>query len=240
MDYAWNLSLHFPAPAPAFVLLLLIVASAGCVAFPTTARFGGARAVSGNPIAARGEETMNGNDFVSHVASGTPVTKATADRLVGSVFSAIGDALAGDDAVAIAGSGRFSARTRAPRRSRNRRTGEIVHVPRLDDAGVQPIEEAARSRRPTRMRNRTAVFAAVDQREEPAGRPPNCRRRSPRLCQTEFSARRWTSASRRAFSTSPGVVESMRCAWTRSPGSARSRRRIADLARAISSASVRD
>ena len=106
--------------------------------------------------------------------------------LGGISVSAIGDALAGDDAVAIAGSGSFSARTRGPRRSRNRRTGETVHVPRLDDAGVQPIEEAARSRRPTRMRNRTAVFAVVDQREEPAGRPPNCRCRSPRLCQTRF------------------------------------------------------
>ena len=103
------------------------VIPAGCAAFPPkAARLIGVRAVSRNPVVAQGEEKLNKNELVSHVASETSVTKATADRMVGAVFSAIGDALARDEPVAIAGFGTFFTRTRAPRRGRNPRTGEIV------------------------------------------------------------------------------------------------------------------
>ena len=79
----------------------------GCVAFPETARLIGTRAVSRNPIAVQGEAKMNKNELVSHVAAETSTTRATAERMVGAVFSAIGDALARDEPVAIVGFGKF-------------------------------------------------------------------------------------------------------------------------------------
>ena len=100
----------------------------GCVAFPDTARLTGTRAVSRNPIAVQGEAKMNKNDLVSHVAAETSATRATAERTVGAVFSAIGDALARDEPVAIAGFGKFDIRGRAARRGRNPKTGEPVAI----------------------------------------------------------------------------------------------------------------
>ena len=72
---------------------------------------------------------MNKAELVTHVATEASVTKATAERLVGAVFSAIADALARDEPVAIAGFGRFAVRSRAARQRRNPRTGEPVAVP---------------------------------------------------------------------------------------------------------------
>ena len=54
------------------------------------------------------------------------MTKATADRLVGDVFSAIADALVRDGTVAIAGFGKFAVSSRAARAGRNPRTGAPV------------------------------------------------------------------------------------------------------------------
>ena len=47
---------------------------------------------------------MNKNELVSHVAAETSATRATAEHMVGAVFSAIGDALARDEPVAITAS----------------------------------------------------------------------------------------------------------------------------------------
>ena len=61
---------------------------------------------------------MNKREFASHVAAGTPVTKADAERLVGVVFSAIADALARGEPVTIAAFGKFATRSRAARTGR--------------------------------------------------------------------------------------------------------------------------
>jgi len=50
---------------------------------------------------------MNKAELTAHVAAETFVTRATADRPVGAVFSAIADALARDATVANAGFGKF-------------------------------------------------------------------------------------------------------------------------------------
>ena len=71
---------------------------------------------------------MNKNDLVSHVAAETSATRATAERMVGAVFSAIADALARDEPVAIAGFGKFVIRGRAARQGRNPQTGEPVAI----------------------------------------------------------------------------------------------------------------
>ena len=71
---------------------------------------------------------MNKAELASHVAAETLVTKATADRLVGAVFSAIADALAREEPVAIAGFGKFAVRGRAARQGRNPQTGQPVAI----------------------------------------------------------------------------------------------------------------
>ena len=71
---------------------------------------------------------MNKAELSSHAAAEASVTRATADRLVGAVFSAIGDALARDETVAIAGFGKFATRSRAARRGRNPQTGEPLAI----------------------------------------------------------------------------------------------------------------
>ena len=87
---------------------------------------------------------MNKNDLVSHVAAETSATRATAERMVGAVFSAIGDALARDEPVAIPGFGKFVIRGRAARQGRNPQTGEPVAIAGLEGAVVQGGEGPSR------------------------------------------------------------------------------------------------
>ena len=56
---------------------------------------------------------MTKAEFVSHVAVETSATRAAANRMVGGMFSGISDALARDEAVAVAGFGKFPVRGRA-------------------------------------------------------------------------------------------------------------------------------
>ena len=67
--------------------------------------------------------------LVSHVAAETSTTRPAAERMAGTVFAAIANALAWDESVAIAGFGKFAGRGRAARRGRNHRTREPVTVP---------------------------------------------------------------------------------------------------------------
>ena len=71
---------------------------------------------------------MNKTQLASHVAADLTLTRAEADRMVAAVFAAIGDALARDETVVIAGFGTFSTRTRDARRGRNPRTGEAIDI----------------------------------------------------------------------------------------------------------------
>ena len=71
---------------------------------------------------------MNRKDLAAHLAAETGVTRAAADRMVGAVFSAIADALARDEPVAVAGFGKFTVRSRPERRGRNPQTGAPVTI----------------------------------------------------------------------------------------------------------------
>ena len=71
---------------------------------------------------------MNRAELASHIAADLSLTRAEADRMVAAVFAAIGDVLAADETVAIAGFGTFSTRTRDARRGRNPRTGEAIDI----------------------------------------------------------------------------------------------------------------
>ena len=72
---------------------------------------------------------MNKSDLSSHLASHASLSRTEADFVVNAVFSAIADALARDEPVAIAGFGTFTIRTRAARQGRNPRTGERIDIP---------------------------------------------------------------------------------------------------------------
>ena len=72
---------------------------------------------------------MNKNELASHAAVETSATRAAAERMVGTAFSAIEDALARDEPVPIAQFGTFLTRTRAVRRGRNPRTGQSLDIP---------------------------------------------------------------------------------------------------------------
>ena len=74
---------------------------------------------------------MNKAELVSRVDAETSTTRAAAERMAGAVFSAIADALARDEPVAIAEFKKFTVRGRAERERRNPRTGEPVAVPTL-------------------------------------------------------------------------------------------------------------
>ena len=71
---------------------------------------------------------MNRNDLVSHVAAETSVTRVGPERMVAAVFSAIGDVLAPDEPVTIAGFGNFVMRSRAGRQGRNPQSGEPLAI----------------------------------------------------------------------------------------------------------------
>ena len=71
---------------------------------------------------------MNKSDIVSRVAAQSSLSRAAADSVVNAVFTAIGDGLAQDEAVAIAGFGTFSIKQRPSRSGRNPRTGEPITI----------------------------------------------------------------------------------------------------------------
>ena len=87
---------------------------------------------------------MNEADLVSHVAAETSVTRTAAERMVGGVVTAIGDALARGEPVAIAGFGKFATRSRAARRGRNSPNRGTRRHRGLEGAVVQGSEGTAR------------------------------------------------------------------------------------------------
>ena len=74
------------------------------------------------------EPRMKKSDLSAQVATETSLSKAQASGVVDAVFSAISDALAGDETVVIAGFGTFSTKARAARQGRNPRTGESIAI----------------------------------------------------------------------------------------------------------------
>jgi len=98
---------------------------------------------------------MTKAELVSHVAAETSTTNAAAERMVGAVLSAIADALAGGETVAIAGFGTFSTRDRPAREGRNPRTGEPIAIAASRTPAFKPgktLRDAVNRDRPRRFR----------------------------------------------------------------------------------------
>ena len=64
-------------------------------------------------IQTRGNSLMNKTELCAHVAARAAVSRATVDCVVSTLFTTIGEALARDESVTIAGFGTFSTRARA-------------------------------------------------------------------------------------------------------------------------------
>ena len=75
-----------------------------------------------------GEDALNKSELSSQVADQASLSKGQASDVVDAVFSAIADALARDESVAIPGFGTFSTKARAAREGRNPRTGESIAI----------------------------------------------------------------------------------------------------------------
>ena len=86
---------------------------------------------------------MNKHQLTAQVAAETSVTRAAADALVGAVFSAIADALARDETVAIAGFGKSPS----------------AAAPRGPDATLRPASPSPSRRRGRRRSSRRKRFA---------------------------------------------------------------------------------
>ena len=71
---------------------------------------------------------MNKSELSSRVAAAASMSRTEADTAVSAVFSAIADALAAGETVAIAGFGTFSTKERSARTGRNPRTGEAISI----------------------------------------------------------------------------------------------------------------
>ena len=71
---------------------------------------------------------MNTNDLVDAVATQTGATRTDAKQLVDSVFSAIADAAAKGDEIAINGFGKFKVKASPARDGRNPSTGETIKI----------------------------------------------------------------------------------------------------------------
>ena len=67
-------------------------------------------------------------ELSSKVAAETSLSGAAADRAVNAVFSAIADALANGETVALTGFGTFTVKKREARQGRNPRTGESITI----------------------------------------------------------------------------------------------------------------
>ena len=101
---------------------------------------------------------MNKSAIVARVAARLGLDKFTAEGAVETVFEAIAEGLAKEEAVRIAGFGTFGTRSRAARTGRNPRTGESLPIP----ASKSPSFKAAR-------RLREAVTRGWQEEQEEPG-----------------------------------------------------------------------
>ena len=71
---------------------------------------------------------MNNTELAEGIAASHGLTKTDAKKLVDGVFTAIGDAAARGDEIAINGFGKFKVKATAAREGRNPATGEAITI----------------------------------------------------------------------------------------------------------------
>ena len=71
---------------------------------------------------------MNNSDLAEKLAASQGLTKADARKLVDAVFSAIADAAAGGEEIALNGFGKFKVKASPAREGRNPATGATIAI----------------------------------------------------------------------------------------------------------------
>ena len=72
---------------------------------------------------------MTKAELVTEMAEKAGITKATAEKALNSLVSALGDALGDGDKITLVGFGTFDVSERMQREGRNPRTGEVIVIP---------------------------------------------------------------------------------------------------------------
>ena len=72
---------------------------------------------------------MNKTELIDKVAKESALSKAVAEQVVNSVFSAVAEAMKMGDKVTLVGFGTFSVSERAAREGRNPKSGETINIP---------------------------------------------------------------------------------------------------------------
>jgi DNA-binding protein HU-beta len=72
---------------------------------------------------------MNKTELIDKVAKDSALSKAVAEQVVNSVFSAIAEAMKSGNKVTLVGLGTFSTSERAAREGRNPQSGETINIP---------------------------------------------------------------------------------------------------------------
>lgn len=80
---------------------------------------------------------MNKADLAARIADSTGLPKSTAEVAVSTLFSALTDALASGETVAIAGFGNFIVKARDARKGRNPQTGAEIDIPASNVPGFK-------------------------------------------------------------------------------------------------------
>jgi DNA-binding protein HU-beta len=83
---------------------------------------------------------MNNADLADRIADAHSLSKADARKIVDSVFTAIADAAANGDEIAINGFGKFKVKDTAAREGRNPATGEAIQIAAAKKLGFTPAK----------------------------------------------------------------------------------------------------
>jgi DNA-binding protein HU-beta len=81
---------------------------------------------------------MNKKDLIEIVADTHEISKAEAERIVGTVFATIAKAIKKDGEVSLFGFGSFKLKKRAARMGRNPQTGATVKIKASKTVGFKP------------------------------------------------------------------------------------------------------
>ncbi|UBS33749.1 HU family DNA-binding protein [Altererythrobacter sp. N1] len=83
---------------------------------------------------------MTGNELIEKLSADLGMTKKDVKAIVDGVFTAIGDAAAKGDEIAINGFGKFSVKRTPARDGRNPRTGEPMTIKAANKIGFRPAK----------------------------------------------------------------------------------------------------
>jgi len=72
---------------------------------------------------------MNKKDLIENIADAADISKATAEKALNGILTAIADTLEKGDKVTLVGFGTFSVTKRKARKGRNPQTGKTINIP---------------------------------------------------------------------------------------------------------------